>query len=122
MKKIDIEELKEMLYYDDLRAVRSWCEKNDVLIIKQGKAEFVIESNFEEVYEKPFINKLKNKFGKDWEAVYRLYKDGNVPALNVLQEANPKNHQTYQPKNNIIQNYLSKYQSHGKKKLSSLST
>ncbi|MGB3948539.1 MAG: hypothetical protein WBM13_11185, partial [Bacteroidia bacterium] len=67
MKKISIEELKEKLNYNDLRPIRNWCQKNDVLIIKHGKSEFVFESNFEEAYEKPFINKLKSKFGKEWE-------------------------------------------------------
>jgi hypothetical protein len=60
MKTIEIKELKEKLGYLDLRAVRYWCKKNDVPIIKYGKMEFVIESDFEEAYEKSLLNKLNN--------------------------------------------------------------
>ena len=116
MKTLEIEELKEKLNYSDLRPIRNWCQTNDVLIIKHGKLEFVFEVNFKEAYEKPFINKLKSKFGDEWESVYRLYSEGNVPALNMLQHATSSNHKVYRPENNIIQQYLTKYQSHGKKK------
>ena len=97
MKTIDITELKEKLDYLDLRAVRNWCKRNDVLIIKQGKMEFVIESNFEEVYEKPFINKLKRQFGDDWVSTYRLYKEGNITALNILQTVPNVQYKIYRP-------------------------
>lgn len=81
MKTIILEELLEHFGFVDVRAVKAWCEKNDVLVVKQGKIEFVYEMDFQMVYELPFINKLKKKFGDEWERVYRLYKDGNVPAL-----------------------------------------
>lgn len=65
----------------DVRSIKKWCHRHDVLIIDN---EFVIESEFREVRERPFINKLKSKFGKEWESVYRLYADGNIPALNDI--------------------------------------
>ncbi|MFY9309605.1 MAG: hypothetical protein WAQ28_11215 [Bacteroidia bacterium] len=108
MNKIPIEELKEMLNYNDLRAVRSWCEKNDVLIVKQGKFEFVFETNFKEVYEKPFINKLKSKFGNEWESVYRLYKEGNVPALNMLAETPSVRYKPYRAKTPTVNRFQEK--------------
>ncbi|MES2592181.1 MAG: hypothetical protein V4608_09875 [Bacteroidota bacterium] len=95
MNKITVDELREKLNYNDTRAIRSWCKRNNVLVIKHGKMEFVIESNFEEAYEKPFINKLKGQFGSEWESVYRLYKEGNVPALNMLQEAPSVTYKAY---------------------------
>lgn len=116
MKTIPLRELLKHLEYSDLRAVRTWCSKNNVFITKQGKNEFVFETNFKEVFELPFINKLKSKFGDEWESVYRLYSEGNVPALNMLQHATSSNHKIYKPENSIIQQYLTKYQSHGKKK------
>ncbi len=114
MKKIAINELKATLNYKDLRAVRKWCIENDVLIIKHGKNEFVFETAFIEVFERPFINKLKRKFGKIWESAYRLYKDGNIPALNMLQETPLVVGKSYKPKNTIVNDYLNKYKSHKK--------
>jgi hypothetical protein len=87
MEILTIEELLEPLGLTDLRAVRAWCDKNDVLIIKQAKIEFVVEAEFTLAYELPFINKLKRKFGDNWEQVYNLYKEGNVPALNTLSQS-----------------------------------
>ena len=62
MKTIKIKNLLEPLNYKGLRAVRSWCTDHDVLIFKQSKNEFVIESEFESVFEKPFVDGLKRKF------------------------------------------------------------
>ncbi len=60
MKKLAIEELKTWLKYNDLRPIRKWCIKNDVLIIKHGKNEFVFETAFIEVFERPFIDQSTN--------------------------------------------------------------
>ncbi len=111
----------ELLGYSDLRAVRKWCEQNNVLIIKQGKCEFVIEVNFNEAYEKPFINTLKKKFGDEWETVYRLYKDGNIPALNTLKEIKkPRIESTFtssgQTGGEVYKKYLKEFEGNGKTK------
>lgn len=87
MEILTIEELLEPLGLTDIRSVRAWCDKNDVLIIKQAKNEFVIESEFILAYERPCINNLKKKFGDDWEQVYKLYKEGNIPALYTLSQS-----------------------------------
>ncbi|OFY97878.1 MAG: hypothetical protein A3K10_15290 [Bacteroidetes bacterium RIFCSPLOWO2_12_FULL_31_6] len=100
MKTILIKNLLEPLNYKDLKAVRSWCTDHDVLIIKQGKNEFVIESEFESVFEKPFVDKLKRKFGGGWEDAYRLYKDGNIPALNMINSLSSNPMPIYNKKNN----------------------
>jgi hypothetical protein len=115
MKTIEIEQIRKMLQYSDLRGVRTWCEKNDVLIVKQGKMEFVFEPNFAEAYEKPLINKLKAKFGKDWESVYLLYKDGNVPALITLQDVPEVKYKAYKSENKVFNKYNEKYKSLAKR-------
>ena len=73
------------LNYTDVRAVRIWCRKNNILLNKDGKAEYVFESTFKEVTERPFIQKLKAEFGNEWESAYNLYASGNIAALNTLQ-------------------------------------
>lgn len=84
MRKIELYELTDFLGYTDLKSIRNWCARNDVLIVKQGKMEFVFEPDFKLAYELPLINKLKRKFGDNWEQVYRLFADNNIPALNEL--------------------------------------
>lgn len=113
MKTIAIEKLNDYLNYSDLRAVRNWCSKNDVLIIRQGKCEFVIESNFKEAYELPFISKLKKKFGKDWESVYLLYFEGNIPALHLINQLSSSQmpvYKKYKPEENEFVIKLKEYE------------
>ncbi len=114
MKKLLIDELKDQLNYNDLRAVRNWCQKNDVHITKHGKLEFVFEANFKEVYEKPFINRLKSRFGKEWESVYRLYNEGNVPALNILQETPNVTYKAYKSNSPIRSEFREKLDAYKK--------
>jgi hypothetical protein len=115
MKTIPIENLLELLYYRDIKAVRTWCIDNDVLIIKHGKFEFVFETEFELAYEKPFVDKLKRKYGADWEDVYRLYKDGNIPALNMINSLSSKPMPIYN-KNNKLNQFELKIKEYEKKK------
>ncbi|MBV6484356.1 MAG: hypothetical protein KFKLKKLM_00853 [Flavobacteriales bacterium] len=115
MKTIPIDELLEYLNYRDLKAVRNWCFDNDVLIIKQGKFEFVIEAEFELVYEKPFVEKLKRKFGAGWEDAYHLFKDGNIPALNMANSNSSKPMPIYN-KNNKPNQFELKIKEYEKKK------
>ena len=104
------------LNYIDIRAVRGWCNKNGVTILKQGKNEFVFESNFKEAFEKPFIEKLKARFGGDWEQVYKLYKDDNIPALNALSGLTSVPTGFYKSQNNLIKQYQTKFQNYAKSK------
>ncbi len=97
------------LNYTDLRSVRRWCNQNHVLLLKQGRTEFAIESNFREAFERPFIAKLKKQHGDAWEIVYNMYKDGNIPALDTLQKASSVGHKVYKPirkKNNLFKDKL----------------
>lgn len=115
MKTIAIKDLKEKFDCKDLRPIRNWCKKNDVLITKHGKREFVYECDFELAYDKPFINKLKREHGKEWESVYRLHKDGNVPALNMLHEMPGVTFRTYKPKNEVVSKLQQKLNAYSKK-------
>jgi hypothetical protein len=116
MKTIPIENLLEPLCYIDLKAVRNWCADNDVLIIKHGKYEFVFETEFELAYEKPFVDKLKRKFGAEWEDVYRLYKDGNIPALNMINSLSQKKFPIYNKQKNKKNSILKDIEDYEKQK------
>jgi hypothetical protein len=97
MKSIVLNEIMKTLNYTDQRSARRWCRGNSVTLIKQGKTEFAIESNFREAIERPFIAKLKKLHGDGWEMVYNLYKDGNIPALDTLQKAVSVGHKVFKP-------------------------
>ena len=60
MNRLLLKELLEKLGYLDLRSVRKWCAKNGVFVFRQGKEEFVIESEFKKAVEIPFINNLNS--------------------------------------------------------------
>ncbi len=117
MNKINIYELQEYLNYKDIRAIRNWCKKNNVFIIRQGKNEFVFETNFKEEYERPFINKLKKLYGNDWESVYRLYADGDIPALNMLQQLPEIRCKTYTSINKSKNTFNEKFENYRKHKI-----
>lgn len=108
MRKLSIEELQEQLNYSDLRAVRNWCKKNDVLLIKHGKSEFVYEANLKMVFEKPFISWLKSRLGNDWEHAYRLFDEENIPALNTLQEIPSITYKAYKSNSTMKNQFLEK--------------
>ena len=110
MKHLLLKELLEQLGYRDIRSVRRWCAKNGVFIVRQGKDEFVIESDFKKAFEIPFINNLKKQYGKDWEEVYRLHQEGNVLGLSALQSTAPTLRKSFKTENDIVSKYLSKYE------------
>jgi hypothetical protein len=100
MNVILIEDLKLFLNRISIRAIRNWCLKNDVLIMHKGtKAECVSEMEFEMAFNKPLIDKLKKKFGKGWESVYKLHKSGSIEALAELNNAATTSKYFISPKN-----------------------
>ena len=122
MNTIEISKVMQKLGYSDLRAARDWCNENNVQIIKHGKTEFVIEANFLEAYELPFINNLKKKYGNDWQDVYRLYNEGNIPALNLLCQVRNESTRlqsktkSSQKNDSIYESYLKKFETNAKNK------
>jgi hypothetical protein len=111
METISLYELLIKLNITDLRTARKWCVRNDIVIMKHGKIEFISEVDFKRAFERPFIEKLKSKFGHDWKSVYELYDSGNIPALEALNETKNVAYRAYKPKNKIISGYLNKYES-----------
>lgn len=116
MNRLLLKELLEQLGYLDVRSVRKWCAKNGVFVFRQGKEEFVVESEFKKAFEIPFINNLKSKYGKDWEEVYRLHQEGNVLGLTALQSTAPTIRKSFKTENDIVSKYLSKYETDRKTK------
>jgi hypothetical protein len=80
------------------------------------KIECVSETEFELTFNKGFIEKLKKKFGSDWDKVYALYMNGNIKALSELNESTKVN-KMYVPaktKNKLITDLQTKFLSYAK--------
>ena len=114
MRRIGLSELFAYLGYTDIRTVRKWCNNNNVAIIRQGKSEFVYEANFRQVFDRPLINKLREQHGDNWQEVYQLYLDGNIPALTAINSRSKYQDKSYKPDNEIVSKYLSKYENGNK--------
>jgi hypothetical protein len=111
MKLLDIETLSELLNLKDPRSVRRWCEKNNVFIIKQGKQECVSQISFEEAFNKPLIINLKNKYGSDWDVVYKMHQEDDVVGLANLKK-DPTSIQTkWKPSSPLEAYYLKRFES-----------
>jgi hypothetical protein len=116
MKTLTLTELLEPLRYSDIRTVRDWCIKNKVLVTKIGKCEVVLEIEFKLAYELPYINKLKNKFGDGWEQVYNLYRDGNIPALYMLNDVTSTPVPIYKSTSNKESKFIKKLEEYEQRK------
>lgn len=81
MNYLSIIEVKEKLKYKDIRAVRNWCKKNRVCILKHGLNLVVVEAEFIDALERPFILYLKNKYGDQWEKALQHFQSGAVPTF-----------------------------------------
>ena len=116
MKTIDTYDLLDLLSYKDLKAVRTWCEKNGVFIMKQGKREFVNETNFYVVYWQQFIAHLKSKHGANWEEVYKMYKDDKVDELYMLTHSVSKKLPIYRKNLNNENSIIKRIEDYEKEK------
>lgn len=85
MKLKSISDLQIILRYKDLRAVRAWCLKNKVAIIKQGKHEFVYEGEFNYAFDQPIIKRYKLQYGHDWERAYNLLKEDMFMEIDMMK-------------------------------------
>ncbi|MCD6019732.1 MAG: hypothetical protein K0S53_2853 [Bacteroidetes bacterium] len=101
MKIISLSEIAEYLNYADaeMRSTKKWCIERDVLIFKQGQCWYAYEVEFRTAFEKPLIDKLKKKQGADWKRDYDIISNGNIPALNTLNDIIKDESKAYIPKN-----------------------
>lgn len=104
MNVISLSEIQEYLNYSDeeMKATKKWCNDNNVFIFKHGKCWYAYELEFKSAFEKPLIEHLKRKNGADWKRDYEVYSNGNIPALNTLNNLIESNKKAYVQKNKVI--------------------
>lgn len=104
--EIELNELRVMLNYKDLRSVIGWCEKNNVFIISQGNRQIVNRSEFLLAYYSPFIKSLKVRH-KNWKEIFVRYISGDIKNL-LEDDETPvkKTTRRYRPKTEIEKSFL----------------
>ncbi len=82
-----LNQVAELINRKDVRAVRTWCEKNQVKIYKDWAGEYVIKNDFDLAYDMPLILNLKAKYGDEWQLIYEAY---NKDELYKMLDMEPK--------------------------------
>lgn len=62
---------KELNYKDEL-ATRRWLKKNGIQIHRLAKENFVYQIEFDLVFDRPYVNSLRNQYPQKWKEIYRL--------------------------------------------------
>ena len=76
---------KELKYKDDL-ATRRWLKKNGIQIHRLAKENFVYQIEFDLVFDRPYVNSLRNQYPQKWKEIYRLAcKDDILFELMVME-------------------------------------
>jgi hypothetical protein len=68
-----LKSIGEFIGRSDIRTIRKWCKKNNLFIHKDSTGEFVINSEFELVYNMPLIIRLKEKYKDAWQEYFEAY-------------------------------------------------
>lgn len=77
---LQIEEVKKILNYKDLRSTINWCVQHHVFVIQQGNSKSVCKSEFLLAFQKPYIEHLKSRF-ENWQEKFTDYMESNYPRL-----------------------------------------
>ena len=62
---------KELNYKDEL-ATRRWLKKNGIQKHRLAKENFVYQIEFDLVFDRPYVNSLRNQYPQKWKEIYRL--------------------------------------------------
>lgn len=103
LNRIYLSNLSSLINRRDKRSIRKWCEKSQLKVYKDCSGEFVLEAEFEYIYNKPLIDDLKKKYGEDWVEYYNRYTTGELHL--IIDTTEKKMTPKYKPKGNISQKF-----------------
>ncbi len=98
-KLVEIESLLELLGYEDLRSVRSWCRKNKVPLFTVGKRTYTI-ANFLDMFLEKELKLFVDANYADPDAVLDAIQNDDKTTLSNLLEAPATNEVKKQFKRN----------------------
>lgn len=96
-----LSDISSFINRKDKRAVRNWCNKNNLHVYKDSTGEFVMKAEFELTYNMPLIKNLKQKHGDDWMEYYEAYNKGELHKLLDLNTNIDKTQSRYIPKGKL---------------------
>lgn len=103
LNRIYLSNISSLINRRDKRSIRKWCEKSQLKVYKDCSGEFVLEAEFEFIYNKPLIDNLKKKYEGNWLDYFNTYKKGE---LHLMIDTNEKKlTPKYKPKGNISQKF-----------------
>lgn len=103
LNRIYLSNLSSLINRRDKRSIRKWCEKSHLKVYKDCSGEFVLETEFEFIYNKPLIDNLKKKYGENWLEYFNTYTKGELYLM--LDKTEKKIAPNYVPKGNISQKF-----------------
>lgn len=84
-KLVDINEILDLLGYEDERSVLSWCSKNKIPVIKMGKKNYVL-SNFIETFIETELNSfIKMNYDNPEEILTSIKNDDKLELTKLLK-------------------------------------
>ena len=103
-----LKSISKLIQRTDVRTIRSWCKKTNLMIYKDSSGEFVYRSDFELAYDRPLILKLKEKYGVEWSDYYSAYQKGELVKLLEFSVDSNVEKSSYIPKGKISNKILKK--------------
>lgn len=92
----------------DVRSGIRWCNKNNVEIYEDSRGQFIIESEFNYVYNLPVIKKYKEKYKDNWEIMYELAKNNELYKAESTLSENSQ-HERYKSQSKISNEFFKDY-------------
>lgn len=101
---LDIAQLMPLLGYSDPRSIIKWCKSKNIPIIKVGIKKYVLSH-----YSTQYIDNQLITFERAIESVTILSKK-------LSEKTSEKTNKKYKPENEIVNKYLSRYETDAKPK------
>ncbi len=111
---IELSELMQLLGYGDERSIRKWCKNNSIPIIKLGLKKYVLSHLLTQYIDNQCVIFVK---GKRSTTNQELKQSQNTTNSNTRSTQ-----KAYNPNNELISKYLSKYESDNKSKTAKKTT
>ncbi len=104
---IDVNEIKVVLKYKDIRSVIKWCNHHNVFVLNQGKTQAVNHIEFILAFYRPFMEHLKQN-QENWKERFLDYILGNMTNLIDGAEKPRIEQSSYKPKSALEKAFLQK--------------
>ncbi len=90
-KLMDIQEILNLLGYEDERSVINWCKKNKVPVIKMGKKNYVLSDFIETFIEKELNSFINGNYDNSEEILSSIKNDDKIELTKLLKAPVNKN-------------------------------